>query len=361
MAAQGTIIQRHIRRVIQVVPALRIDAVNERIGVVARLAYEGEHFAVVRINRNQCTAVVAKGIFGDFLQLCIDAQYQRVAGNRGSAGYHTHCPPPRIHFDLLYARGTVQIGFVTLLQSGLADVIRTAIIGRQIIFFQLVGFFIIDAPDIAEQMGHLFTVRIVAKQPRLDFYSGETILLRGEARDFLVAQAAAYHQRFKVVALGKQFFETLAILVGDCYQCGQIVYRSLDIGSLVLVYLQRIAGIVARQNNSVAVEYQAAIWNNGDNGDTVAFRQSLVIAVEHRLQIEETQQQNGQQHRHKTDADDQSQLEVVNLALIILELNALLHVRLLSALFCLIARNMMLSGIHSNVEVRQPRKYCHTT
>ncbi len=186
-------------------------------------------------------------------------------------------------------------------------------------------------------------------------------MLRGKARDLFIAQAIADHQRFKVVTLGKQFIKTFAILVGDRYQRGQIVYRGLNICCLVLVYLQRVAGIVVRQHHAVAVEYQAAIGNDGNDGDTVTFRQRLVIGVARHLQIDEAHQQNRQQHRYKTDADDQPQLEVKNLALMIFKLNALLHERLRSTLFCRVAWNMMLSGVHSKVEVRQPRKYGHTT
>ena len=150
-------------------------------------------------------------------------------------------------------------------------------------------------------------------------------MLRGEARDFLIAQAVAYHQRLKVMIFGKQLLEALAVLLSDLDQRGKLVYRGFHICRLVLVYLQRVAGIVARQYHAVAVEYQAAIGNDGNDGDAIAFRQGLVIIMAHQLQIGEAYQQDCQQHHNKADADDQPQLEVKDLALVIFKLNVLFH------------------------------------
>ena len=67
-----------------------------------------------------------------------------------------------------------------------------------------------------------------------------------------------------------QFFETFAILVGNRHQRGQVIYRRFNIRCFILVYFQRVAGIVARQHHTVAVEYQAAIGDDGNDGNTIA-------------------------------------------------------------------------------------------
>ena len=250
----------------------------------------------------------------------------------------------------------MQIAFIALLQAGLADVIRTAIICHQITVLKLAYIAIVYPPDITDHMGSIFAERIIAKQSRLDLDTRKTILLRGKAGDFDIAQVTADHQCFKIVALGELFFETPAILVGDLYQRRQIVYRGFDIRRFVRVYLQRVTGIVARQHHAIAVDDQAAVGNDRNDGDAVAFRQRLVITVAHPLEIDETHQQDRQQHQHKTDAEEQTQLEVKYLALMVFKLNALLHGLLRSSLCCRIARNMTLSGIQSKVEVTQPSK-----
>ena len=141
-------------------------------------------------------------------------------------------------------------------------------------------------------MRGLLAERIIAEQSRLDLDARKAILLRGKARDFDIAEVAADHQCFKVVALGQLFFETSAVLVGDFDQRRQIVYRGFDIGGFFRIDLQRVAGIVARQHHAVAVDYQAAVGNDGNDRDAVAFRQGLVITVAHCLKIDESHQQD---------------------------------------------------------------------
>ena len=117
------LMQRLVGRVVQLVPVLRIDAVDEQVGVEARLADEGEHVAGGRIDRDQCAAAVAEGVVGDLLQSCVEVQHQVVAGHRRRARQRAHRASAGIDLDLLDAGGAVQVFFVALLESGLADVV----------------------------------------------------------------------------------------------------------------------------------------------------------------------------------------------------------------------------------------------
>ena len=152
LSAQRAIVSGTSGELFRFIPALRIDAVYEQVGVISGLADKGQHFTIVRVYRDQRAAIFAERLLGDLLQLYINAQYQCVTGNGRGARKHAHRAATRINFNLLYARGTVQVAFVALLQAGFADVIRAAIICRQIVIFKPAYFFIVDAPDIAQQM-----------------------------------------------------------------------------------------------------------------------------------------------------------------------------------------------------------------
>ena len=108
LAAQGAVVERRIGRVVQRVPGLGVDAVDEQVGVVAGLADEGQHFAVGGIDRHQRAAIIAERLLRHFLQFRIQRQHQVVAGLRRGARQHAHGASAGIHFDLLEAGGAVQ-------------------------------------------------------------------------------------------------------------------------------------------------------------------------------------------------------------------------------------------------------------
>jgi len=89
-AAQRPVEQRLVRRLVQLLPVRRIDAVDEQIRVVARLRHEGEHVAGIRIDGHQRAAPVAERRLGDLLQPDVERQRQVVAGDRWRALQRTH-------------------------------------------------------------------------------------------------------------------------------------------------------------------------------------------------------------------------------------------------------------------------------
>ena len=85
LAAQGTIVERHIGRIVQRFPVLCIDTVDEKIGVITGLADVSQYFAIARVDSDQGTAIIAKRLHRDLLQLCIQGQRQVLAGLRRGA------------------------------------------------------------------------------------------------------------------------------------------------------------------------------------------------------------------------------------------------------------------------------------
>lgn len=68
-----------------------------------------------------------------------------------------------------------------------------------------------------------------------------------------------------------------------------------------------------------------------------------------------------QQYQNKADAEGQAQPKVEYFPEMVFKFNVLLHEVWRSKRICRIAWNRILSGAHSKVDVRQPRKYDHTT
>ena len=73
-AAQRAVDQRLVGRIVELVPVLRVDAVDEQVRVEAGLGDEREHVAVARLDRDQRAAPVAERGLGDLLQLEVERQ-----------------------------------------------------------------------------------------------------------------------------------------------------------------------------------------------------------------------------------------------------------------------------------------------
>ena len=88
-AAQRAIEQRLVGRLVERFPVRGIDAVDEQVGVVARLAHEREDVAGGGLDRDQRAAAVAERLLRDFLQL--DVERQRAGCCRTPAACATAC------------------------------------------------------------------------------------------------------------------------------------------------------------------------------------------------------------------------------------------------------------------------------
>ena len=128
-AVERAVDHRLVGRVVEHVPVLRVDAVDEQVGVVAGHRHQGQDAAGGRLDRHQRAAALAEGLLGDLLQLGVERQRQVVAGHRRGARQRAHGAAAGIDLDLLEAGAAVQLEFVVLLQAGLAEVLGAAVVG----------------------------------------------------------------------------------------------------------------------------------------------------------------------------------------------------------------------------------------
>ena len=101
--------------------------------------------------------------------------------------------------------------FITLFETGLADVVAAAIVGQPVFILQLFDFALVDAADMADHMREHFALRVLAEQPRFGFDAGKTVTVRGESGDFLVRQPGTDGQTFEAFAFLEQFAESPAV------------------------------------------------------------------------------------------------------------------------------------------------------
>ena len=187
---------------------------TNRFGIEVRLADEGEHLAVARVDRHQRAAPVAEQLLDHRLQPDVDRQHERVAGRRRVALQAPHGVAAGAHLDLLEAGRAVQLALVALLDAELADVLGAAVVGELVVgpvVLHLLLLGLVDAADVADQVAADLAERIVAEQPRLDLDAVEAEALRGEARHLLVGELGADRQRLEALALVEQALEALAV------------------------------------------------------------------------------------------------------------------------------------------------------
>ena len=223
----------------------------------------------------------------------------------------------------------------------------------------MIDIVLVDAADIADQVRCHIGKRILAEQARLDLHAGKTEQLRRHACDFVVVQLAAYRHGLQRLPFSQQFLETLDVLGRNVDQPGQLGYQRIHVRHLVRRDLQRVAGIILRHDHAVAVHDQAAIRHDGNDVNAVIFAQRMEVVVADDLQVEETQQQNEQHHRHKTQTQHQSQTEIVDFALMVLQLDVTIHSSFGSRCGRRRACSNRVMGVHSSADTTAPRKYSH--
>ena len=78
-APQGPVEQGAVDGGVEQVPVFLVNAANEQVDVVARLAYHGQHFAIARVDGDQGPPALAKQVLNQLLQAHVQAQHQGVA------------------------------------------------------------------------------------------------------------------------------------------------------------------------------------------------------------------------------------------------------------------------------------------
>ena len=123
-AAQGPVEQRLVDRLVERLPVLVIDAVDEQVGVEGGLAHQGQHLAGLGVERDQCAAAVAVQVLDQLLQPDVDRQHHGVAGRRRIARELAHRPPAGRGLDRVDTGDAMQLALEALLHARACRCIR---------------------------------------------------------------------------------------------------------------------------------------------------------------------------------------------------------------------------------------------
>ena len=134
----------------------------------------------------------------------------------------------------------MQLFFVALLNAQLANHLGAPVVGIVIAVFQRLLFALVDAADIAHHMARHIFQRVIAEKAGLDIHPGKAPALRGKARHFLIAQAAAQRNRFKALGVVHQPLELAPVAGGDFHQLRQLLDGGFQILHLGARNLQRV-------------------------------------------------------------------------------------------------------------------------
>jgi hypothetical protein len=319
-AAQWSIEQRLVGRIVEELPVGGIDSIDEEVRVVARLRDERENLAVARVDRDERAAARAERRLGDFLQLDVEREREVVAGGRRDARQRAHSAAAGVDLDLLDAGRAVQLTLVGELDADLADIVGALVVGALAPLVDAYEVAIVDASDVADRMRCNFAVRILAKEPRLDLDSRKPIAIDSEARDFVVGQLGAKREAFEVLGLVHQLLEALAVARLHLDDLGERIDRSLEILHARGLDFERVRGEALGEDDAIAVTDDAAVGNDRHDRNAIRFGERLIVIVLDDLQEEEAAHQSEERNDDERTGDRQPPPEQEELALGIPEL-----------------------------------------
>jgi hypothetical protein len=180
----------------------------------------------------------------------------------------------------------MQLIFVLLFQSGLADVVGAFVVGRLFVFLDDLQVALVDAIDVADGVRSDRTQRILAEQTRLDLDTGKEIAVGGKAGHFFLAQARTNRQAFKVLALLEQPAKTLAVLGQDLDHLAQTFDRRFEVRDLRRRDLQREGRVIAGQDRAIAIDDDPPVGNDRHQGNPVVLGAGGVVIVLKHLQMD---------------------------------------------------------------------------
>ena len=277
---------------------IRVDALDEGIGIVGRRADEGENGAGRGLHGDDRTAPFAQRLLGQGLELGIDTQVEVLAGHRRDALEDAQRASVRVGLDLFEPDLAEQGFFVARLEAQLADVLHAAI-SRLV---DLVLFLFVDASDVTEEMHPEARERVVPPQARLEFHAAEIRPLDRQPRRFFLGEVRAQHEIFESRPFAQLFAEILEVRLIQAHDLAQLLEQCIHVVDLLGDDLQRVHRIILREDDTVAIEDQAARRLDRDRLDAVGLRQRFVVAMREHLQVGQTQDQREDQ-RDDDDAD----------------------------------------------------------
>ena len=116
----------------------------------------------------------------------------------------------------------MELTLETLLDAEFSDVLGAPVVGLIFVILDLRFFGLIDPADVSNDMACQGSVRVAAKQARLDIHPGESKTLRRKTCHFRVGQPRANRQRLKALRLLHQLLESPAIARADIHDLREI-------------------------------------------------------------------------------------------------------------------------------------------
>ncbi len=314
-AVQCAVEHRFVWRVVEQIPVVAADAIDKEIGVEGRSGHQRQNASARGLDRHQRAAAVAKGLFGHFLQLDVERQSQVVALYRCCPRQTANGPSARIDFDLFIAGLTMQLIFVLLFQSGLANVVGAFIVCRLFVFLDDLQVALVDSIDIADGVRGDRTQRILAEQTRLDLDTGKEITVGCKASDFLLTQARANRQAFEILALLEQPAKTLAILGQNLDHLAQTFDRRFEVRDLRGRNLQRESRVIMGQDRTIAIDDDTPVGNDRHQGNPIVLGAGGVVGVLQHLQMDEAHDQDNESREHRNPGQGDPEAEARQFAI----------------------------------------------
>ena len=216
----------------------------------------------------------------------------------------------------------MQLVLVELLDTGLADMVRAAVIDR----VELLELLLVDSPDIAHRVREMRTLRVMPDQLRRHLDARQAELIHGDAGNLLLGQLIHDWYRLERPApLQYALLEQPALFLAELQHLDHRIEHGLPVAGALTGDGQAETGTVVGDDPALAVEDQAAIGRNRLHVNAVVLRQRRMVLELHHLQVIHPRYQHANQQQHDSKAHDDAPAHQHGVLLVVLELNRLRH------------------------------------
>ena len=210
----------------------------------------------------------------------------------------------------------VQLSLVKTLDPGFTDGLGTAVLHG----IKGLGFFLIDAADVADGVGKVRTQRVVADELGLDVHPWKTELVDGQNGDLFFVQLIEQRDRNKrVTSLLKRLIEHGTVFGRQMQQIDDRVQLTLEISGAFPGDCQVVTRTVVGQDYTITVIDQAASRRDRQYMDPVVFRDCGVVVVLHYLQKIQTPHQGTSYAYHQQCTGEQALVDQAVLFFVIFD------------------------------------------
>ena len=279
----------------------RADTLDERVGIVAGLAGQGEDFTIPRVDGHHRTMILTQGVHGGFLQADIQRQVQiGSVDGLGRSQLPDH-PPLDVGLIFLMTGLAMKHRLIAFFQPIFAHEEGTSVLSR----VQAGQLLVVDASNVADHMGRQIAVGIISHHAGSNFGThqpgqpdrnpGNLLLSQAQTNRYTLEPFAFCLERLKLFQIG---FRQVQHGLQLAEQAGKVLDQ---FGS----HIKAVGDKIIRQHLAISIENHAAIRRNRRNLDLVLAGQAGVLVVSCDLKVNQPKHQccDSQQHRQHTDYD----------------------------------------------------------